>query len=153
MKIGNLITLQPTEGANQTPKAGTIVGETKTLWHVRVSLGLNGKPISFRKSDGLPHKAINRQFPCYRLIGLTYRSVKVGQYFAVASPSCGEVAFIQTNDNTTFTEYHGNQGKGFSRPLPTRLWDAAYYGIDDDTPVRLMTQEQAAQCAKEYRKV
>lgn len=83
---------------------------------------------------------------------VTYADIKDGDYFVVKG-GYGEVAFLQTNDNTTFREYYGNKGRGFSRPMPTRLWDAAFYGLDDDTPARIVTREYAISLAKAYRTI
>lgn len=95
-------------------------------------------------------KAAKPALPAPPLYPITYAQVKTGDYFMVRG-GYSEVAFLQTDDNTTFREYYGNHGKGFSRPLPTRLWDASFLGLDDDTPVRIVTGEEAAKCAKAYR--
>jgi len=102
------------------------------------------------KTPKTRRKAAKPAPPALPTYPITYAQVKTGDYFMVQG-GYREVAFLQTDDNTTFRDYYGNKGKGFSRPLPTRLWDAAFHGLDDDTPARIVTGEEAAKCAKAYR--
>ena len=85
---------------------------------------------------------------------MVYKDIKNGEYFKVNGSSSGiPTAFGQTNDNETFKEYYGNKGKGFNRSMPTRLWDGAYHGIDDDCSVEVIEREEAISLVKAYRNI
>lgn len=115
------------------------------------------KPASRRKAKTAPvPKAVAPQ-PQGRKA--TYSEVKNGDYFLTISSQERKVAFLQTDDDRNFAKYM-TQGPGpdgrerclvGSRPRPTRLWDAAFHGLDENQPVEIVSRDVAVECARAMR--
>lgn len=61
--------LVPTQGGYQKTLPATLVKETRTEYHVRVTW--ETKVRRFRKVDGMPVLRYDKQFPCYKLVAQT----------------------------------------------------------------------------------